>query len=112
MTDAATRAAAPAPTRLALAAVIGGFALLYGWDVWEAVQTIMVAPPTYVAIGAPVPWTAFIASAVVPVAVFVLALVLGRKRSVVEKAMLLFAGLCLVAVLTLSLTAYVRAGGL
>jgi hypothetical protein len=113
MSDVATPALAPAPRRTGLTAVIVVlFALLYGWDLWEAVETMIVAPPTFTAAGAAVPWTAFIASAVVPVAVFVLALVFGRKRSPFDKAALLFAGLCLVAVLTLSLTAYVRAGGL
>jgi hypothetical protein len=116
MSDVATHApgaGTPAPRRTALTVVIVVvFGLLFGWDLFEAVQTMIVAPETYVAVGAAVPWTAFIASAVVPVAVFVLALVLGRRRGPWDKAALLFAGLCLVAVLTLSLTAYVRAGGL
>ncbi|WP_157156652.1 MULTISPECIES: hypothetical protein [unclassified Diaminobutyricimonas] len=113
MSDVATQALAPAPRQRTLTAVIVAlFALLYGWDLWEAAETIIVAPPTFIAAGQAVPWTAFIASAVVPVAVFALALVLGRKRRLFDKAALLLAGLCLVAVLTLSLTAYVRAGGL
>ena len=112
MTDAATPTPAQGPRRLALAALFAGFALLFAYDLWEAIETLIVAPPTFASLGAPVPWTAFIANAIVPVAVFTLAVLIGRRRPLIERAALLIAGLCLVAVLTLTLTAYVRAGGL
>ncbi|WP_166874031.1 MULTISPECIES: hypothetical protein [unclassified Salinibacterium] len=88
------------------------FGLLYAYDLWEAIETLVVAPGTFTSVGAPVPWTAFIANTVAPVAAFALAAVLGRRRPLLQKAALLVGGLCLVAVLSLSLTAYVRAGGL
>ncbi|MET1044179.1 MAG: hypothetical protein ABWX59_08695 [Microbacteriaceae bacterium] len=88
------------------------FGVLYAYDLWEAIEILVVAPATFTSVGAPVPWTAFIANSVVPVAAFTLAAVLGRRRPPLQKTALLVAGLCLVAVLSLSLTAYVRAGGL
>lgn len=115
MTDAADLAAsttARAPRRWPFAVVVIVFALLYAWDVWEAIENVIVVPGSFSAVLLPVPWTALIAGLVVPPVVFVLALVLGRRRSTAERAGLLIAGLCLVAVLTLTLTAYVRAGGL
>jgi len=113
MTDVARPTPAErAPAHWAVVAILVLFGLLYAYDLWEAVETLVVAPPTFVSVGAAVPWTAFIANVIIPFVVFGLAVVLGRRRRLFEKAALLFAGLCLVAVLTLTLTAYVRAGGL
>lgn len=93
-------------------AVLAVFALLYAWDVWEAVENLIVLPAEQANWGLPVPWSALIAGLAIPIAVFFIAVGLGRRRRLLERAGLLLAGLCLVAVLTLSLTAYVRAGGL
>lgn len=93
-------------------AVLAIFGLLYAWDVWEAIENLIVLPGERQSLGLPVPWSALIAGLVIPIAVFFMAVGLGRRRRLLERAGLLLAGLCLVAVLTLSLTAYVRAGGL
>lgn len=107
-TDGARTIALRWPTILVLAV----FAVLYAWDLWEAIENLVVLPGESRSVGRPVPWTALIAGLILPPAVFTLAAVLGRRRRTLELAGLLAAGLCLVAVLSLGLTAYVRAGGL
>ncbi len=69
-------------------------------------------PGEFRSVGLPVPWTALIAGLILPPAAFTLAAVLGRRRRALDLAGLFAAALCLVAVLSLGLTAYVRAGGL
>lgn len=101
-----------------LVAVIAPFALLYGYDLAEAVTNLVLVPREVAlsnevyGVDSPVPWSALAAGVLTPVLAFIAALRLGRGRAVTERAVILLLGLCVVAAVTLSLTAYVRAGGL
>ncbi|MDI2097576.1 hypothetical protein [Ruicaihuangia caeni] len=94
------------------------FGLFFAWDLWEAASSA-VALPQQIAyfndlfqIDQPVPWSALIANIVVPPAAFIAAVLIGRGRPLIERGGALLAGLCASAALTLTLTAYVNAGGL
>ncbi len=90
------------------ALVIAGFGLLYAYDVWEAVSTLIQLPLFYGELGIPasfVPWWLLIASIAVPPVVFVLALLLGRGRKLSQFALILLVGLAVVAALALGAVA-------
>jgi len=104
---------APARTRLGWQAltVAIAFGLLYAYDLWEAVNNAIELPRQYaalevlgVAVGE-VPWTLIIANMLVPVGVYLLALVTGLRRALFGKVVLFTLGLALVAVLTLDIIA-------
>lgn len=125
----------------AVLAVLVGFGLLYAWDLYEAIANMVLTvqqrtaeieaareflastldidldtadPAVLEALGisTAIPWSALTLNVLAPVLVFVVAAMLGRRRPIWQRALLLLAGLAVVAVVTLSLTAYVRAGGL
>jgi hypothetical protein len=125
----------------ALLAVLVVFGLLYAWDLYEAIANLVLTvqqrsaeieaareflsstldldldtadPAVLEALGIPtaIPWSALVMNVLTPVLVFVAALLLARRRPLWQRALLLLAGLAIIAVVTLSLTAYVRAGGL
>jgi hypothetical protein len=112
--DAST-ADASAPTRprfgWASAAIALAFALLYGYDLWEAITNAIELPRQYAEIeklGIPVgdvPWTLIIANMLIPPVVYLFAVVLGLRRRVFGRAVLFAAGLALVAVLSLDIIA-------
>jgi hypothetical protein len=99
-------------------ALLIAFGLLYSLDFWEAVSNLLLVPADVASTNElldrtdPVPWGGLIASLVLPVLVFIVAIALGRTRTLGAKALLLTAGLALVGAVSLSITAYVRAGGL
>lgn len=117
MSDAAS-AAQKTPRVWPTTALLLAFGLLYSLDFWEAVSNLLLVPADVASTNElldrsdPVPWGGLIASLVLPVLVFVVAIVMGRKRTLGAKALLLAAGLALVGAVSLSITAYVRAGGL
>ncbi len=98
--------------RIAVAAL---FAVLYGYDLFEAVSDtvgvtaqIAVFNANAVSVGlAPVsvPWIALIASLLLPPVVYVLAIWLGRRLPPLGTALVYLAGLATVAAATLSLGA-------
>jgi len=116
MTTDATPATART-SRLAIGVLIV-FGLFYAYDLFEAVQSLVVVPGEvaarneFLGLDDPVPWGGLIAATVLPPVVFAIAARLGRRRSAGALALLLLVGLALVAALTLSIAAYVRAGGL
>jgi hypothetical protein len=84
------------------------FGLFYAYDLWEAIENAIELPKLYeqleaVGLGSGgVPWTFVgIAIALPPVA-FVLALLVGRRRNPLGRALVFAAGLVLVAALSLS----------
>lgn len=90
--------------RLARILVAVGFGLLYGYDVWEAVSTLIELPRFYDALGftaAAVPWWLLIAGIALPPVAFVLALIVGRRRPLGQFALVLLLGLAVVAALSL-----------
>lgn len=90
---------------VALAALFGVF---YAWDLWEAVSTAVELPVFYEVYGfdvAQLPWWVLVIMIALPPVVFVLALWLGRRRRLWQRAVLLIVGLAVVAALTLGLVA-------
>lgn len=115
---AATAAAAkPARKRWFRATVLVLFGLLYAWDLFEAisnmfgkldelakrneVRTLNGFPPI------DVPWVYLLANLLLPVVVFGLAILVSRKRNVGILAIVLLAGLGVVAAVSLTLVAIV-----
>jgi hypothetical protein len=84
------------------------FGLFYAYDLWEAVQNAIEVPRQYELFGLPassVPWTFIWIGIAVPPLVYVAALLVGRRRSVASKALVLLVGLVLVAVVSLDVIA-------
>jgi hypothetical protein len=82
---------------LIVAAVLG---LFYAYDVWEAVGNMINLPAFYDSIGVGskhVPWWLLWIGVVIPVIVFLLAFVIGRRRNVGDKAVVFIVGLALAA---------------
>ena len=76
--------------------VAGLFALFFAYDVWEAVDNLISLPRFYEASAldpAGLPWWLLWIGVIVPVAVFVAAFIIGRRRNVGEKAVIFFVGL-------------------
>jgi hypothetical protein len=88
---------------LALAVLFG---LLYAYDLWEAVGNLIGIPALYSAVGlSPVPWWLLIVGVLLPAAVYVAALRLGRRLGVGGRALLFLLGLAVVAALSLGVVA-------
>jgi hypothetical protein len=82
---------------LIVAAVLG---LFYAYDVWEAVGNMINLPAFYDQLGIGskhVPWWLLWIGVLIPVVVFVLAFVIGRRRNVGGKAVVFIVGLALAA---------------
>ncbi len=98
-------------------AVIVLFGLFYAWDLFEAVGNLLGKLAELASVNevrelngfAPIdtPWGFMVANLVLPVAVFGLALLIARKRNVGVLAMVLLAGLGVVAAISLSITSFV-----
>ena len=76
--------------------VAGLFALFYAYDVWEAVGNLISLPQFYGLSGldpAGLPWWLLWIGVTVPVIVFVVAFIIGRHRSIGEKAVIFLVGL-------------------
>ena len=80
------------------------FGLFFAWDVWQAVSNLVALPDFYEYAGfgrENVPeWLLFIGVAI-PAIVFVIALVLGRGRSLMVKAIVLMVGVAVASSLGL-----------
>ncbi len=84
------------------------FGLFYAYDLWEAVSTFFELPTFYRAFGYDVdqlPWWVLVLMLVLPILVYVIALVVGRGRPLLERALILLVGLSLVAGMSLGLIA-------
>lgn len=80
------------------------FGLFYAYDLWEAVSTLIALPAFYDAFGLDasyVPWWLLWIGVLIPPVLFALALVIGRGKSELGKALVLLVGLTLVAGLSL-----------
>ncbi len=99
------RARTPFWLTLTLAIVFG---LLFAFDMWEAVGNLAgvssIASDLGTTINA-VGWIVLIIGILLPVAVFVLAFQIGRRRDVLSQVLLYLAGLGTVAAASLSLLA-------
>jgi hypothetical protein len=103
----------PARSTIAVAAL---FALLYGYDLFEAVSDTIGVTSQIAAFNAnavsvglqpvAVPWVVLVVSLGLPPALYTLAFWLGRRLSLSGRALVFTAGLCVVAATTLSLTTF------
>lgn len=94
------------PGRWVTAVVAGIFGLFYAYDVWEAIGNLVGLGSAAAALGTSFSafgWTVLIVAILMPIVVFGLAVWLGRGRRVPVQALLLAAGLCLSAVLSLDI---------
>jgi hypothetical protein len=90
-------------TRIGVAVFFG---LFYAYGLWRAIGTAVQLPSYYVAIGlraSEVPWWLLILTIAAPVIVFVLALVVARRRSIWQVVLILLVGLAVFAAVSLSL---------
>lgn len=90
------------------ALVAAGFALLFAWDVVEAVGNLIALPQLYAFLGiaaGEVPWWLLIADLALPVVAYVVALVVARGRGPGRTALVLLVALAVVAAWSLTLTA-------
>lgn len=114
LTDASARPARPRSSWPVLTVTIA-FGLLYVYDLFEAISNLfgvagVVAEQNRfrASVGAAlisVPWTLLIVGVAVPVVGFLLAALLGRRRSLGLRVLLFLAGLTAVAAVSLSVTA-------
>ncbi len=97
--------------------VIVLFGLLYAWDLFEAVSNLFGKIEERARINevrqlngfAPLdtPWVFLLANLALPIVVFGVAILIARKRNVGILAMVLLAGLGVVAAISLTITAFV-----
>jgi hypothetical protein len=88
--------------------VAGVFGLFYAYDLWEAVSNFVELPAVYKQYGletTDIPWWVLILGLVIPPLVFAIAFVVGRKQSVLGKALIFIVGLAVVAGLSLGVIA-------
>lgn len=102
--------ATPAAPRYGWAsiAIAAFFGVFFAYDLWEAVSTLLELPTFYRAFGFDVdqlPWWVLIVMVALPVVGFGVSLWVGRRRSLVERALIFVVGLAVVAGLTLGLIA-------
>ncbi|WP_353828843.1 hypothetical protein [Agromyces sp. SYSU T0242] len=89
------------PFWLELALAIA-FGLLYAYDAWEAVGNLVGISGVAAALGTTLSgtgWVVLIAAVLLPVALFAVAFLIGRRRNAVVQAALYLAGLAVSAAL-------------
>lgn len=107
-TPASTDTTRRPPFGIASIVVAAFFGLFYAYDLWEAVSTFVDLPTFYRAFGYDVdqlPWWILVIMLVLPIVVYVIALLVGRRKPILERALILLVGLSLVAGMSLGLIA-------
>lgn len=104
-----TPAVKPALTPLSLV-IAGLFGLVYAYFVYQAIANLIELPKSYAAIGLSdsVPWVLLVIGLLIPIAVYVLAFVLGLRRRVLEKAVIFVMGVAVTAGLAFTVVAIHR----
>lgn len=108
------RAETPALRRSTLLALLIGFGVFYGWDLFEAVANLAAFLGYAAQVGgqlSSLAWIVLVSGIVFPVALFVAAVLLRRRRGLLVSALILLTGLATSAVLSLDLEALVRNSG-
>jgi hypothetical protein len=91
------------------------FGLFYAYDLWEAVGNLVGLSATAESLGTTLStfgWAVLIAGLLLPAFIFAAAVWLGRRRTLGVQALLLLAGLCLSAVVSLNIFALFGLGSL
>jgi hypothetical protein len=79
------------------------FAIVYAYNVWDAIRNLVELPTFYVASGlssSSVPWWVLIIALLIPIAVFAAAFWVGLRRNVLSKSLIFIVGFALVQCLT------------
>lgn len=103
-----TTETAPAPRvkygwpSIAIAIVFG---LLYAYVLFEALGNLLQLPAT---LGSSTPWAVLIVDVALPVIVFVVAILLGRRRPIVYRVLFFIAGATVLSCATVASIAYVQ----
>ncbi len=98
--------------RWILATMIGFFGLLYAFAVWNGVGQLIVQTQSLAAVDLSlslVGWIVWILTIALPIVIFAIVVSLGRKAGAGRLALLLVAGLSIVAVFWLDVLAYASA---
>jgi len=100
-----------APGRLSIVIVTLLFALLHGYTLWLAISNLVALPSVYeqVGIGDAVPWWLLIIGVAAPVLLFGAAVLLGRRRTLAQRVLLLAVSLGATNAIALSVAALVAA---
>lgn len=88
--------------------VAGVFALLFAYDLWEAIGSAVALPASYEASGfdsAMIPWWIVVLYILVAPVTFVLAILVGRRQSLWRRALVFLVALAVSAALSLGLIA-------
>lgn len=94
------------PVGVAVAAVFG---LFYAYALWSAISRIVELPTLFARHGVAaslVPWWLGVLGILLPLAAFAAALVLGRRRNLLGRALIFLLGLTVVAALGFSLIGF------
>jgi hypothetical protein len=82
------------------------FGIVYAYYLWDAIRSMIELPAQYEQVGLGrenAPWTLLVAGVIVPVAVYIAALIAGARRNVLARALIFLVGLGAVACLSLSI---------
>ncbi len=101
--------APPGPLASVLVAAV--FGLLFAYGLFQALSNLVALPRIYetFGIGAATPWWALVVGVAIPPVFFVAAVLVGRGRALVNRALILAAGLGAANAVALSLAAFVAA---
>jgi hypothetical protein len=81
------------------------FGVVYAYVLWNAIGNLINLPPTF---GSATPWWLLILDVAVPVVAFAVAFLLGRRASLLPRALFFLMGLTVVACSTVGSIAYVH----
>lgn len=101
----------PAPGVLSIVLVTLLFAVLHGYTLLFAVSNLVALPGVYelFGIGDAVPWWLLIIGVVAPIVLFAVAVLLGRRRSLAQRVLLLAVSLGATNAIALSIASLVAA---
>jgi hypothetical protein len=101
----------PSPGRLAIVLVTLLFAVLHGYTLLLAVANLVALPGVYelFGIGDAVPWWLLVLGVAAPVVLFAAGVLLGRRRSLAQRVLLLAVSLGATNAVALSVAALVAA---
>jgi hypothetical protein len=95
-------------TRWISIAVAVVFGVIYAYYLWDAIRSMIELPAQYERVGLGsenAPWTLLVAGVIVPVAVYVAALIAGARRNILARALIFLVGLGALACLSLAIIA-------
>ena len=104
-TSPSVRAHISKGTSVAIAAVFG---LIYAYFLFDAIRSLIELPAQYELVGLSredAPWPLLVTGVIIPVVMFLAAMIVGRRRSVGNQAIIYLVGLGAVACLGLGVIA-------